>query len=262
MKALRPLVAFFELIGTQVILFVETMGGLAMLAADALRWLLRRPYRGLLFFQQMQFVGVGSFFIVFLTGLFTGMVFALQTVSGFSRFNAESLVGGAVALALTREMAPVMAAMMTTARAGSAMAAELGTMRVTEQIDALVTMAVNPVHYLVVPRVVAAVIMVPMLTVVFDLVGMLGAYGVAVHLMGVDEGLFIQNLQKLVEPHDILSGVYKAAVFGFLVAVISCYKGFYTRGGAKGVGQATTQAVVLSSVSIFVADYVLSAFLY
>lgn len=252
----------FEYIGHQVIHFVETLGGIAMLSLDVLRWLLRRPYRFVLFLQQMQFVGVGSFFIVMLTGLFTGMVFALQTVSGFSRFNAESLVGGAVALALTREMAPVMAAMMTTARAGSAMAAELGTMRVTEQIDALVTMAVNPVHYLVVPRVIAAVIMVPLLTVLFDFVGMLGAYAVAVHLMGVDEGAFLQNIEKFLEPHDILSGLYKAAVFGFLVAVISTYKGFNTTGGAKGVGQATTMAVVLSSVSIFVADYVLSAFLY
>lgn len=259
---LRPLGGFFEGIGRHMLAFVEQAGGMVILAADALWWSMRPPYRVSLVVHQMQFVGVGSFFIVLLTGTFTGMVFSLQTVNGFARFNAESLVGGAVALALTREMAPVLAAMMTTARAASAMAAELGTMRVTEQIDALTTMAVNPVQYLVVPRIFASTLMVPMLTILFDAVGMLGAYAVAVHIMGVDEGAFIQNVQKYLEPSDILSGLVKAGVFGFLLALIACYKGYNTTGGAKGVGQATTRAVVLSSVSIFVADYILTEFMY
>jgi phospholipid/cholesterol/gamma-HCH transport system permease protein len=211
-----------------------------------------------LFLQQMEFVGVGSLFIVLLTGTFTGMVFSLETVQAFGRFNAESLVGGAVALAVTRELAPVLTAMMVTARAGSAMAAELGTMRVTEQIDALYTMAVNPVQYLVVPRVAASILMVPMLTAVSDLLGIGGAYFVAVNLMGVDSGSFIQNVEWYVDPIDIFSGLGKASVFGFLLAIISCHQGLHASGGAKGVGLATTRAVVFSSVSIFVADYILT----
>ena len=259
---LSPFKHFFEAIGAKILGFIEHAGGMVMLAVNALAWLFRRPLRLGLWFHQMNFVGVGSFFIVMLTGTFTGMVFALQTVSGFARFNAESLVGGAVALALTREMAPVLASMMVTARAGSAMAAELGTMKVTEQIDALVTMAVNPVQYLVVPRVIATTLMLPLLTILFDFVGMLGAYGVAVYLMGVDEGTFVQNIEKYVQVSDIMTGLVKAGVFGFILSIISCYKGIHTSGGARGVGQATTMAVVMSSVSIFVADYILTEFMY
>lgn len=260
--SLRPLTGFFEAIGNKMLGFVEHAGGVMMMAGETLRWLVSPPFRFGLWLQQMNFVGVGSLFIVMLTGTFTGMVFALQTVNGFARFNAEALVGSAVALSLTREMAPVLASMMVTARAGSAMAAELGTMRVTEQIDALTTMAVNPVQYLVVPRVVASTLMVPLLTVAFDFVGMMGAYAIAVLLMGVDEGAFIQNIEKFLQPSDIMTGLVKAAVFGFILSVVSCYKGYHTSGGAKGVGQATTMAVVLSSVSIFVADYVLTEFMY
>jgi phospholipid/cholesterol/gamma-HCH transport system permease protein len=260
--AVRALRNAFEALGNLLLSFVEQVGGAVILAGEVGSWLVRPPYRASLFFQQMEFVGVGSLFIVLLTGTFTGMVFSLETVTGFSRFNAESLVGGAVALAVTRELAPVLAALMVTARSGSAMAAELGTMRVTEQIDALYTMAVNPVQYLIVPRVVACTLMVPVLAMVFNVVGIYGAYLVAVTLMGVDEGAFLQNVEWYLDPYDIYYGLIKASAFGFILSLISCFKGFYAEGGAKGVGQATTRAVVLSSVSIFVADYILTEILF
>jgi phospholipid/cholesterol/gamma-HCH transport system permease protein len=259
---LSSIKAPFEGIGRLLFTFVEQVGGAVLLALEAAMWMIRPPYRVTLFFQQLEFVGVGSIFIILLTGTFTGMVFSLETTQAFARFGADSLVGGAVGLALTRELSPVLAALMVTARAGSAMAAELGTMRVTEQIDALYTMAVNPVQYLVVPRIAASTIMVPVLTMIFNVLGIYGAYLVAVKLLGVDEGSFIQNVQFYVDPHDIYSGLAKAAVFGFLLALISCYRGFFVTGGAKGVGIATTRAVVLSSVAIFVADYVLTEFMF
>jgi phospholipid/cholesterol/gamma-HCH transport system permease protein len=260
--AVRALRRAVEGVGRLLLSFTEQAGATVLLAFEAIFWTLRRPFRLRLFLQQMEFVGVGSLFIVLLTGTFTGMVFSLQTVVGFSRFNAEELVGGAVSLAVTRELAPVLSALMVTARAGSAMAAELGTMRVTEQIDALYTMAVNPVQYLVVPRLLACTVMVPVLTLIFDVVGIYGGFLVAVNIMGVDEGAFIQNVERYLDPYDILSGVYKAAAFGFILATISTHQGFYASGGAKGVGTATTRAVVLSSVSIFVADYILTEMMF
>jgi phospholipid/cholesterol/gamma-HCH transport system permease protein len=254
--------AALEGVGQLLLSFVDQVGGAVSLAVEAAFWTFRRPYRVSLFFQQLDFVGVGSLFIVLLTGTFTGMVFSLETTQAFARFSADSLVGGAVGLALTRELSPVLAALMVTARAGSAMAAELGTMRVTEQIDALYTMAVNPIQYLIVPRIVAATIMVPILTMIFNILGIFGAYLVAVQLLGVDEGGFIQAVLFYVDPRDIFSGLTKAAVFGYILALISCFKGFHVTGGAKGVGLATTRAVVLSSVAIFVADYILTEMMF
>jgi phospholipid/cholesterol/gamma-HCH transport system permease protein len=190
------------------------------------------------------------------------MVFALQTVNGFARFNAEALVGSAVALALTREMAPVLASMMVTARAGSAMAAELGTMRVTEQIDALTTMAVNPVQYLVVPRVLAGLLMVPLLVMIFDLTGLAGGYFVAVTVKGLSAGTFISRTQLWLDPEDITEGLIKGAVFGLFVALVACFKGYGAAGGAKGVGQATTEAMVTSALGIFILDYFVGVLLH
>ena len=167
-------------------------------------------------------------------------------------------MGSTVALALTRELAPVFTSIMVAARAGSAMATELGSMRITEQIDALSTLAVNPVQYLVVPRVMATTLMVPLMTVLFDFVGMVGAYLVAIFLEGVDRGVFLENTRWLIDNDDVLQGVCKSLVFGCALALISCFQGFYASGGAKGVGQATTRAVVASFVSILVLDYFLS----
>jgi phospholipid/cholesterol/gamma-HCH transport system permease protein len=210
----------------------------------------------------MEFVGVGSLFIVLLTGLFTGAVFALQGASAFRLFNAESLVGSTVALSLAKELSPVLTGLMVTGRAGSGIATELGTMRVTEQIDALETMAVNPVQYLVVPRFLAGVVMVPALSVLFTLVGMCGAYFVGVVLMNIDPGVFLGKTRWLVAPKDITDGLIKATVFGGVLTLVGCYKGFYASGGARGVGIATTQSVVVSSVAILVADYFLTAMMF
>ncbi len=238
---------------------LDGIGATVLLGMRVLSWLVRPPLRVRQFIAAMDFVGVESIFIVALTGIFTGMVFALQMVYGFRRFGAEGMVGGVVAIALTRELAPVFAALMVTSRAGSAMAAELGNMRVTEQIDAIATMGVSPVQYLVVPRVVAGVIVLPCLYILFTMVAMLGAYGVAVSWLGVDPGVFMDRARQLVEPRDLYMGVVKSTTFGFLIALISCKQGFFASGGAKGVGIATTKAVVQSSVAILIANYIITS---
>lgn len=221
-------------------------------------WSLRKPYRWSLFVEQFNRIGVDSVPIISLVSLFTGMVFALQSGYSFRMFNAETMVGSVVAMSLAREIAPVFSALMLTARMGSAMAAELGTMKVTEQIDALHAMAVYPHHYLVVPRVISATLMLPLLTVLFNFVGLLGAYLVAIHLLHIPEGPFFYRLQQFVEPKDILGGILKAVIFGGLVGLISCFEGFRTQNGAKGVGLSTTRAVVFSSVTVLIADYFLT----
>ncbi len=200
---------------------------------------LKPPYRVRLIFQQLEFVGVGSLFIILLTGIFTGAVFTLQSVSAFAKFSAQSLVGATVTLALTRELAPVLTSLMVTGRVGSAMATELGTMRVTEQIDAMEVMAIDPISYLVVPRVFAGAIMVPVLTMIFDFVGVLGSYLIGVLYNGIDEGAFLSRIQRWLEPADIFQGLIKAFVYGVVITLVGCYKGFNAGGGARGVGQAT-----------------------
>lgn len=249
-------------LGQQVISLVEGLGRFALMAFSVPFWAVRPPYRIPVFLQAMDFVGVGSLFIIVLTGFFSGAVFALQSAAAFRMFNAEAMVGSTVALSLTREIGPVFTALMVAGRVGSGMATELGTMRVTEQIDALVTMAVNPIQYLVVPRVVACLVMVPLLTIIYDLVGIVGSYLVAVVLLDIDAGQFVGNIQWYVDPVDLYNGVIKAAVFGVIVALIGCYKGYHAKGGAKGVGEATTEAVVASSITVLISDYFLTALMW
>ena len=225
---------------------------------DTVLWLIRPPFRRALYVDQLSRVGVDSLPIIVLVSLFIGMVFALQSTYAFRMFNAETMVGSTVALSLTRELAPVFAALMVTARMGSAMAAELGTMRVTEQVDALESMAVYPHQYLVVPRVFMTTIAVPLLTIVFNFIGVMGAYFVGVVLMEIPEGPFMQRIEQFVDPDDVIGGIMKAAVFGFLLGSISCFEGLRTKQGARGVGISTTRAVVLSSVTILVVDYFLT----
>jgi phospholipid/cholesterol/gamma-HCH transport system permease protein len=248
--------------GRKTIRFLEEAGEIVLLFIQTVLWILRPPFRIHLIFKQMEFVGIQSLNVVLLTGIFTGGVFALQTYHGFSMFGAESLVGSTVALALTRELGPVLASLMVTGRAGSAMAAELGSMRVTEQIDALYVMAVSPIQYLIMPRVIAATLMMPVLTVICDFVGIIGGYIVGVKVLGVNEGIFIAKIIEYLDFEDISMGLVKAAFFGLLFSLIGCFKGFYTTGGAEGVGRSTTQAVVLASVSILAADYVLTAIMF
>jgi phospholipid/cholesterol/gamma-HCH transport system permease protein len=237
---------------------LDNVGNIVTLTAQTVIWLFRPPFRPAQILAMMDFMGVQSLFIVGLTGTFSGMVLALQTSYALRQFSAEGRVGGLVAVSLTRELAPVFSAIMVTARAGSAMAAELGNMRVTEQIDAIATMGVNPVQYLLSPRLLAAVTMVPLLCVLYTCVGMCGAYLVAVIWLGGDTGIFLQSVRDFAVPKDIIMGIVKAAVFGFLVSSISCRHGFFASGGARGVGLATTRAVVESAVSILVANYILT----
>ncbi len=251
-----------EGLGTQIIDAIRTVGGITALGLRVARDAVRPPYRLANLFAQLDFVGVGSIFIVAITGLFTGMVFAQQTGSAFQMFDAQSLVGPVVGLTLTRELGPVFTALMVTMRAGSAMCTELGTMRVTEQVDALETMAVNPIQYLLVPRVLAGLIMVPVLTMLFVTTGMGGAFMIAVGVNGVSAGTFLTRTQQWLDPSDIFEGLVKGAVFGLVVTLIGCYKGYHATGGAKGVGQATTEAMVSSALSIFILDYLVGVLIH
>ena len=237
-------------------------GGISIMLGRSLMLAVRRPFRIEEIFKQMEFVGVKSMVVVLITGTFTGMVLALQSSYGFKKFGAEALVGAIVALSMTRELGPVLTSLMVTGRAGSSMAAELGTMRVTEQIDALTVMALNPIKYLVTPRVVASFFMLPVITAISDFVGIIGGYLVGVKLLGINEGAFMKNIEKTLGLDDIYNGLLKAAVFGVILSVISCYKGYNTKGGAEGVGRATTEAVVLSSVTILISDYVLTSLMF
>jgi phospholipid/cholesterol/gamma-HCH transport system permease protein len=240
---------------------LDDIGATLMLAFQALVWMVRPPYRWAVLLNALDFIGVESTFIVSLVGLFTGMAFTVSIIVGFRAFSAEGMVGGVVALALARELAPVLGAVVVTARAGSTMASELGNMRVTEQIDAITTMAVNPIQYLVVPRIVATTVMVPLLAVGFALTGMVGAYIVAVLWQNIDPGVFLDRIQQWVEIRDLRMLAVKSTVFGFIVSSICCRKGFNASGGARGVGDATAKAVVSSIVAIFAADYVLTTML-
>ena len=238
--------------------FVE-IGALSKLLWEALFWGVRPPYRGRLFVEAMEFIGIGSIFLVSLTAVFVGGVLALQLVDGFRDFGAENQTGAVIGLALAREVGPVFAALMVTSRAGSAMTTELGSMRVTNQIDALITMAVNPVQYLVVPRLVAGFVMVPVLTMLFNVVGVMGAFFVAVALLGLDPGVFMDRLKWLVDWDDLSQGLIKAMVFGVAVTLIACRQGFYAKGGAAGVGRATNRAVVQSAIAILMLDYLVTS---
>lgn len=259
--ALKILAPIFEPFGRTILVASRELGRWCTFMGQALVWLFRPPLRLDQFARQMEFVGIKSIGIVSLTAFFTGAVFALQAGKVYALFNMESMVGATVGLSLTREMAPVFTALMVTARACSAMAAELGTMRVTEQIDALETMAVSPIQYLAVPRIVAGTIMVPLLTMLFNYVGIVGSYIIGIYLLGINEGPFMTRLYYYVDADDIMGGLIKAAVFGCLIAGISCYMGFHTRAGAKGVGKATTRSVVMSAVTILITDYFLTTWI-
>lgn len=242
--------------------FAVEFGRIWFMLMDSVYWAFRRPFKLNYLYKQMEFIGVKSLSVVIITGSFTGMVLALQTYHAFHRFSSEAIVGATVALSMTRELGPVLTALMVTGRAGSAMAAELGSMRVTEQIDALTVMALSPIKYLVTPRILAALFMLPILTVIADFMGIVGSYLIGVKLLGINEGVFISRMIKYVDLDDIYNGLVKAAFFGIVLSLVSCYKGFNTRGGAVGVGKATTEAVVVSSITILISDYVLTSLMF
>lgn len=236
---------------------LAVFGEHAKLALDACVWLFRPPFRRRLFMEQMEFIGVGSLPIIIMVGFLTGSVAALQAMYALQMFQQERWAGMVVGLALATDLAPVFTALMITARAGSGMATELGSMRVSEQIDALSTFAVNPVQYLITPRIVATIVMMPIMTMVFNFVGLLGGYVVAVFGFHVDFGNLSALYRFWVDPIDYVKGLIKAGVFGFALSLAACYQGFNVRGGAKEVGGATTRAVVVGSVAIIAIDFVL-----
>ena len=259
---LTKLKAGVEAVGNATIGFVEELGQMAVMLVESIIWAFRPPYRLRIWSNALEIVGVGSLPIVLLTGVFSGLVLAYQSHYAFKLFNAETLVGGTVAVSIVRELGPVLAGLMVAGRTGSSMTTELGTMRVTEQIDAMAVMAVNPIQYLVTPRVIASVIMLPLLTMLFNLVGVVSAYVLAVHVLGVDPGIFVAKIRDFVYPIDLVKSAIKAAAFGMVIALVGCYKGFYASGGAKGVGEATTSSVVTSSVTILCIDYILTVLMW
>ena len=238
----------------------EDFGDLLLFAGESFAWALRPPLRPELLLLQMAAIGVGSTFIVAVTGLFAGMVLALQGNYAMRQFGAEGYVGGFVAISLVRELGPVFTGLMVTGRSGSAITTELGTMRVTEQIDAMESMAVNPIHYLVVPRVLAATLMMPVLAMVFSGTGYLGGYLIGTYVSFIPPGPFIDHTRRMLEVSDVLHGLLKAVVFGAVVSLIATHRGYSASGGARGVGEATTRAVVWSSVGILILDYVITFF--
>ncbi len=255
-RGFRPLAAAgraFAPLPNAVALFGEHI----LLLGRASIWLFRRPFRLRLFLDQMEFVGVGSLPIIMLVGFFTGAVTALQAILALSLFEQQRYVGFGVGISLARELAPVFTALMVTARAGSGMATELASMRITEQVDALTTFAVNPVQYLVTPRLVASCLMLPVLNMVFNIVGLIGVYVVAIISYQIDLGQVLELFRHGVDPIDYTEGLIKAFFFGITMATCACYQGLNVRGGAKEVGLATTRAVVSTSVTVLVLDYFL-----
>jgi phospholipid/cholesterol/gamma-HCH transport system permease protein len=237
--------------------FIYQVGVLGSFSAQAVRLFFKRPYRWEDLFRHMEFVGNQSVFIIVLTGMFTGMALSFQIFLGFRMVNATNLVGPTVALGIARELGPVLAGLIVAARAGGAMAANLGSMRVSEQIDAIEVMGVDPIRYLVGPRIMAAVIAMPFLVGIFDFVALIGSYFLCVYVLALDPAVYWDKTTLWLDPNHINEGLFKAAVFGFIFGTICCYRGFYTKGGAKDVGDATNHGVVLSMVLIIVTDFFL-----
>ncbi len=255
------LIDLVALTGRGTLFVIQEMGRMLLFLLSSIGWLFRPPLRLFQILKQLHFIGFKSTFVVVLTAAFTGMVLALQGYYTLRRFSSEGLLGSAVALSMIRELGPVLASLMVTARAGSAMTAEIGIMRITEQIDALDTMAVNPLQYLIAPKLVAGLIGVPLLVAMFDIVGIYGGYLVGVELLGVNPGSYWSSIESSVEWEDVYGGILKSISFGLIVCWICCYKGYHTKMSAEGLGAATTEAVVLSSVLILVWDYFLTSVL-
>ncbi len=246
-------------IGRVFLAFLAAIGRITIFTAKALSHCVRPPFYLRLIGQQMILIGYFSLPVVALTAIFTGMVLALQSYDSFARFNAESAIATVVVLAMTRELAPVLTGVMVAGRVGAAMAAEIGTMRVTEQIDALVTLSTDPFKYLIAPRLIAGLTMLPLLVLVADIIGVFGGYIVGVDKLGFNPSNYLKLTSDYLKTIDVVSGLVKASVFGFFIALMGCYHGYNSEGGAQGVGNATTNAVVSASVLIFAFNYILTA---
>jgi phospholipid/cholesterol/gamma-HCH transport system permease protein len=258
---LISIVEMIERLGALIIDGVGNLGAFVLFLLGTILYVFLPPYKPRLWIRQIRIIGADSLFLIILIGAFTGMVLGLQGYTTLQRFGSEGALGTVVALVLVRELGPVLASIMITARAGSAMAAELGAMQSTEQIDALTVMAINPVQYLVSPRMLAGVFSFPILTTIFDVVGIFGGYMVGVGLMGAPSGPYFSGIGDNMTGHDIMISIYKALVFGVVVMWVCCYKGYHAERMATGVSRATTEAVVLSSVLILAFDYFLGSIL-
>jgi phospholipid/cholesterol/gamma-HCH transport system permease protein len=245
-------------IGAVFLAFLAAVGRLARFALQAIAAVFSPPYFPGLVLRQVLYIGFYSLPVVGLTALFTGMVLALQSYTGFSRFNAQSAVATVVVLSMTRELGPVIASLMVAGRVGAAMAAEIGTMRVTEQIDALTTLSTDPLRYLVLPRLIAGLVTLPVLVLIADIIGVFGGFLVGTYKLEFNPQAYLTQTEQYLETMDVVSGLVKAAVFGFIIALMGCYHGYHSRGGAEGVGQATTHAVVSSSILILIFNYALT----
>ncbi|MGA3230535.1 MlaE family ABC transporter permease [Candidatus Binatus sp.] len=260
-NGLMSIVEMTERLGALVIDSVVQLGAFVLFLLSAVLYVFLPPFKPRLWIRQMRIIGADSLFLIILIGGFTGMVLGLQGYNTLRRFGSDGALGTVVALVLVRELGPVLAALMIAARAGSAMAAELGSMQSTEQIDALTVMAINPVQYLVSPRVLAGVISFPLLVSVFDVVGIFGGYMVGVGLMGAPSAAYFNGIAANMDGHDIMTGIYKALLFAVVVTWVCCYKGYHAERMATGVSRATTEAVVLSSALILAFDYFLTSIL-
>jgi len=249
-------------LGRVVIGMLRGVGGVALFAAEAISHLLRPPFYWRLFFRAFVEIAWFSLPVVALTAVFTGMVLALQSYTGFARFNAEGAVANVVVLSITRELGPVLAGLMVAGRIGAAFAAEIGTMRVTDQVDALTTLSTNPMKYLVTPRILAGTIAMPLLVVIADILGVMGGWLIGTQQLGFSSGAYLKATFDFLQSWDVISGLIKAGVFGFIVTLMGCWCGYNSGGGAQGVGRATTTAVVGSSILILASDYVLTAIMF
>ncbi|MGA0164048.1 MAG: MlaE family ABC transporter permease [Bdellovibrionota bacterium] len=242
--------------------FLNNAGHFVLIFYEGVRSIFRRPFRTQMLLKQIEFIGVNSSFIIVLTGLFTGAVLALQSGKTLRLLNGEGATGSLVALSLLRELGPVMTGLMVAARCGSAMAAEIGTMKVTQQIDALKVMSVDPISYLISPRILATTLIMPFLNLIFCMMGLFGSYLVAIGILNINEAIYFDKIQQYVGTDDLWNGMVKSVFFGMIVSTVGCRMGYVTSGGAEGVGRSTTQAVVIASVSILVADYFLTAVMF
>lgn len=256
------LVVSLRRVGAVSLFGLRRTGRMGIFLSRALFYAVTPPLKFSRVLKQIRFIGFQSTLVILLTGAFSGMVLGLQGFYTLSRFGSEAFLGPMVALALIKELGPVLSALMVTGRAGSAVTAEIGIMRISEQVDALELMGLNPFRYLIVPNLLAALIALPLLTAIFDVVGIFGGYLVGVKLLGVSGGTYFGEMASYVHVEDVLEGIYKSLSFGALIVWVCCYKGYYTGFGAEGVSRATTQAVVLSSVLILIWDYFMTSVLF
>ena len=253
---------FINILGRRFLSLISHIGSISIMFWNILRYLITNPPRPAIIYEQMYKIGVLSLPVVLLTGAATGMILVVQTYYQLHKLTVETASGIIVGLSMTNELGPVLTGLMVAGRVGAAMAAELGTMKVTEQIDALYTLATNPVKYLIVPRFVACILLIPLLTAFSIFIGILGGYFIGVDMLHINGTFFMKNLREFTEVTDLLNGIVKSVFFALIIVLVGCYKGFSTEGGAEGVGKSTTESVVISCITILIADFFLSIILF